>query len=334
MKKPKSKRKRKPILSSPPPIIGSHEEKEPRTLKSKKIKIENSDGFIKNKKRRGKKKSTSSSSSSSSPFPNYSRPTPEEAYQALEELESVHGKIQKPKSTKDSIPVLDSLIRTILSQNTTDITSARAFSQLKTRFPKFEDIEKASLKAIEAEIKCCGLAEKRAQVIQTILHTLRKERNELSLEYLHHYNDEDVKKELCRFKGVGPKTAACVLMFCLCRPEFPVDTHVWRITKNLKWVPSQSASREQTYMHLNARIPDEIKYQLHVLLVDHGKCCKKCAKNHKPRRQPIDYCPLTFSNSGSSTSKTKKKKNNLKVVKTELIKVKIETKVRVKKECM
>ena len=77
---------------------------------------------------------------------------------------------------------------------------------------------------------------------------------------------------------MGPKTAACVLMFCLCRPEFPVDTHVWRISKRLKWVPSQAATREQTLFALErARIPDEIKYQLHVHLVEHGKCCKKSA---------------------------------------------------------
>ena len=229
----------------------------------------------------------------SSPFPKYKLPTPAMAYRALRELESVHGIKKKPTNTSNSVPVLDSLVRTILSQNTTDITSARAFKQLKTRFPSYEEIEVAKLKDIENEIKCCGLAEKRAQVIQTILHTLRRERDELSMEYLHKLSDEDVKKELCRFKGVGPKTAACVLMFCLCRPEFPVDTHVWRISKRLKWVPSQEATREQTYLHLNERIPDEIKYQLHVHLVEHGKCCKKCAKNNKPRREPIPFCPLT-----------------------------------------
>ena len=61
-----------------------------------------------------------------------------------------------------------------------------------------------------------------------------------------------------RYKGVGPKTAACVLMFCLGRFEFPVDTHVWRITKSLGWVPPK-ASREEAYEHLNQHIPDDIK---------------------------------------------------------------------------
>jgi endonuclease III len=263
-----------------------------------------------------------------SPFPKYNKPTPENAYQALKELESVHGKIEKPKN-KGSVSVLDSLVRTILSQNTTDVTSLRAFKQLKNRFPKYEDIETAHLKDIEAEIKCCGLAERRASVIQNIIRTLRGERNKLSLEYLHGYTDEEVKKELCRFKGVGPKTAACVLMFCLCRPEFPVDTHVWRISKKLKWVPKPAATRVQTYLHLNARIPDDIKYQLHCLLVEHGKYCKKCAKNNKPRKKPIiENCPL---NTGCMKNRNKHKEmeKKKKIIKNEIV---IEIKKEIKVE--
>ena len=78
------------------------------------------------------------------------------------------------------------------------------------------------------------------------------------------------RAELCRFKGVGPKTASCVMLFELQRQDFPVDTHVWKIAIALGWVP-KSASRDQTYEHLNEIVPDEIKYELHVLLVRHGK---------------------------------------------------------------
>jgi predicted secreted protein len=66
-------------------------------------------------------------------------------------------------------------------------------------------------------------------------------------------------------------------MFAMERPEFPVDTHVWHITKKLGWVPS-SCSRESCYEHLNNRVPDVFKFALHVLLVDHGKLCKACSK--------------------------------------------------------
>ena len=152
-----------------------------------------------------------------------------------------------------------------------------------------------------------------------------------------------------RFKGVGPKTVACIMMFGLQRYEFPVDTHVWRIAKALGWVPAK-ATREQAYLHLNARVPDAIKsaahhhvsswccrhttepgpccmrvrkdrrdirrmrktqdqpacaqtlclyerhacrYDLHVLLVEHGKRCPRCAKiPGRNRKEPVGECPL------------------------------------------
>lgn len=94
--------------------------------------------------------------------------------------------------------------------------------------------------------------------LQVILNTLKSERGECSLEHLQQSTDEEIKAELERFKGVGKKTIACVLMFCLDRHEFPVDTHVWRITKAMGWVPSK-ATRDEAYSHLNARIPDHLK---------------------------------------------------------------------------
>lgn len=90
---------------------------------------------------------------------------------------------------------------------------------------------------------------------------------------------------------MGPKTAACVLMFTLGRAEFPVDTHVWRISKQQGWVPA-AATRETTYEHMNKRVPDELKYDLHCLLVEHGKRCLNCAKGGKPRFTPLGECPL------------------------------------------
>lgn len=81
--------------------------------------------------------------------------------------------------------------------------------------------------------------------------------------------------ELLGFDGVGPKTASCVLLFCLGREDFAVDTHVHRLTGLLGWRPPK-ANRDQTYHHLNKRIPDEHKYALHVLFVTHGKRCDEC----------------------------------------------------------
>jgi len=202
-------------------------------------------------------------------------------------LTELHGRPNKTISTS----VLDSLVRTMLSQNTTDVTSHRAFMQLKERFPTWEECLQADVTEIVKPIRCCGLADIRADRIKQILIQLEEEKGELSLEYVRNMPDEDVKKELTRFKGVGPKTAACVLMFCLGRAEFPVDVHVLRIAKMMKWV-SQKASRKQAYEQLNSVIPSDLKFDLHCLLVTHGKHCRKCAKNGKPRLKPHVDCPL------------------------------------------
>ena len=130
---------------------------------------------------------------------------------------------------------------------------------------------------VEEAIRSGGLAAIKTARVQVILNQLMEERGECSLEYLRVMETEAVKQELTRFKGVGAKTVSCVLMFCLKRAEFPVDTHVWKIALALGWVP-KSADRDQTYAHCNVRVPDDIKYDLHILLVEHGKRYKNDIK--------------------------------------------------------
>ncbi|XRB07282.1 endonuclease III [Pycnococcus provasolii] len=172
----------------------------------------------------------------------------------------------------EPVTVLDQLIRTMLSQNTTDATSIRAFRELKRRYPRWESVRTASAANVADAIRVGGLADVKAERIQVILNYLYETRGgELSLEYLHDEpDDEKIKAFLKQFKGVGPKTISCVLLFALRRADFPVDTHVWKISLALRWIP-KSATREQAYDLLNSAIPDDIKFDLHVLLVEHGK---------------------------------------------------------------
>ncbi|KAA6427372.1 MAG: endonuclease III-like [Trebouxia sp. A1-2] len=231
--------------------------------------------------------STGGSDGYSGPYPQHKRPTPEEcqASQSYEQpvardgLAELHGDPKRAAlgeekfelaegqaaannqtSNKESWQktVLDSLVCTILSQNTTDVNSARAFAKLKENFPEWEMVRTADSADVEESIKSGGLAAIKTERIKVILNTLKSERGECSLEHLQQSTDEDIKAELERFKGVGKKTIACVLMFCLDRHEFPVDTHVWRITKAMGWVPPK-ATRDEAYSHLNARIPDHLK---------------------------------------------------------------------------
>ncbi|KAK9814172.1 hypothetical protein WJX72_001606 [[Myrmecia] bisecta] len=240
------------------------------------------------------------------PFPNHVRPYPEECQAARDGLAALHGEPSRWQLGEthweagegegcDAKPlqasVLDSLVRTILSQNTTDVTSHAAFANLKKVFPTWEGVRTAPEGTVEEAIRVGGLADIKAARIKAILNTLLAERGSCCLEYLRALPDDQIKADLVRHKGVGAKTVACVLMFCLNRKEFPVDTHVWRISKALGWVPAK-ATRDEAYEHLNLRVPDDVKYDLHVLLVEHGKKCPKCAKNGRPRKPAEGACPL------------------------------------------
>lgn len=144
----------------------------------------------------------------------------------------------------------------------------------------------------------------------------------LSLDHLHLLDNDAAFNKLLGYPGVGPKTASCVLLFCMQRPSFAVDTHVFRLTQWLGWVPtdaqakammkrgeskSAQVTRNSTYAHLDVKIPDELKYPLHYLLIKHGKHCGWCsAKAGKDRK--TGTCPLASLMKGKGRSKGLAKK--------------------------
>lgn len=238
-----------------------------------------------------------------SPFPDFAHPSATQCAQATQALRQLHG---TPKRKSVGLPaacdeaagcgdvphVLDALVQTILSQNTTNANSTRAMQMLQRRFGgNWQRVWQAPLQQVSQAIACGGLGTIKAQRIKKILDTTLAERGTFSLDHLHTLSDEMAHKALMLFDGVGPKTASCVLLFCLGRDSFAVDTHVFRIAKLLGWIP-KSASREQAYLHLDARVPQPLKYDLHVLLVRHGKCCVRCAPNNRPQFAPKGPCPL------------------------------------------
>lgn len=230
--------------------------------------------------------------SNKSPFPNFPHPTAEECKLAHQILASMHGKRVRPKEVVasttragcgDSPSVLDALVRTILSQNTSDANSTRAKQSMDKVYgasDKWDAIVDGGEAKLQEAIKCGGLSVVKSKVIISILKQTYEKYGEYSLDHLHKASSEEAMREMISFQGVGPKTASCVLLFCLQRESFAVDTHVWRITGLLGWRP-QSASRDETYAHLDVMIPDEDKYGLHILLVTHGKRCEECKAGGK-----------------------------------------------------
>ena len=227
-----------------------------------------------------------------SPFPEFGRPTPAECKLAHRILSSLHGARTRPKQVVasttrggcgNSPSVLDALVRTILSQNTSDTNSTRAKQSMDKaygRSDKWEAIAEGGEARLQEAIKCGGLSTVKSKVIISILKQAHEKYGRYSLDHLHYASDEDAMNEMLSFQGVGPKTASCVLLFCLQRESFAVDTHVWRITDLLGWRPKR-ASRDETHAHLDALIPDEDKYGLHMLLVTHGKTCEECKAGGK-----------------------------------------------------
>jgi len=184
---------------------------------------------------------------------------------------------------RNKLPPLDELISTILSQNTNDINRDRAFLALRERFPTWEEVrDSAEVEVIEA-IRPAGLANQKGPRIQRVLREITREQGRLSLEYLRGMTPDDAKEELLRFKGVGPKTAAIVLLFSLDMPAFPVDTHIHRVTGRLGLLPEKMTA-EKAHSYLACAFPPETYYTAHLNLIRHGRelcharkpACSRC----------------------------------------------------------
>ena len=100
----------------------------------------------------------------------------------------------------------------------------------------------------------------------------------LSLDHYYALPTYDAIFTFVKYPGIGVKTAACTALFCMQRDCFAVDTHVFRLAQWLGWVPpnEKKVGRDTTFSHLEVRIPDELKYDLHQLFIKHGKTCPRC----------------------------------------------------------
>ncbi|MBI5396140.1 MAG: endonuclease III [Verrucomicrobia bacterium] len=166
--------------------------------------------------------------------------------------------------------LLGQLIETILSQNTTDTNSSRAFRELRRRFPRWDDVAAARPSAVAQAIWSAGLANTKAPRIQAILRRIQTERGRLSLAHLRKMSNSAAMDWLLSLPGVGPKTAACVLLFGMGRDVFPVDTHIHRLCRRLGMV-SHFTSAEKTQEQMAGAIPKGRALAFHINLIRHGR---------------------------------------------------------------
>ena len=174
---------------------------------------------------------------------------------------------------------VDELVLTILSQNTSDHNSAMAFHNLRKAFPTWEMVLDAPVKDVAEAIRSGGLAQIKAPRIQEALERVLDETEEFSLEFLREMPVAQARDWLTSLRGVGAKTASCVLLFSLGMPAFPVDTHVHRVSKRLGLVPPKT-SAERANVIFEAMIPEELYYPYHKLLIRHGR---STCKAQRPR---------------------------------------------------
>lgn len=214
-------------------------------------------------------------------------------------LSEVYGRPEPPSVTPSP---LDELILTILSQNTNDVNRDKAFNNLKRLFPSWEDVQQATPEVIEQAIRVGGLAKQKSLRIHMILDGIKQKHGEVSLDFLSQVSMQEAHDYLVLMKGVGEKTIACVLLFSLKLPAFPVDTHVHRLTQRLELVKSGS-NEDSTMNQILASTGPEDRYALHILLITHGRKICHARKPSCPQCVLAAICPsCTPARTDSGTS--------------------------------
>lgn len=210
---------------------------------------------------------------------------------ARRKLRTVLGLLQGhygPRANQPEGSAVGHLVGTILSQNTSNQNSSAGYRQLWRRFRSWKAVANAPAEEIERCIRVSGLSRIKAPRIKAILQRIRESSEGgkgLSLEFLRDWPAEKAYEYLLGFAGIGPKTAACTLLFAFDKPVFPVDTHIHRIVIRLGLLEEGISATAAQHM-LTEWIAPADRYALHVLLVEHGR--KIC----RARSPQCGLCPL------------------------------------------
>lgn len=188
-----------------------------------------------------------------------------------------------PKRNKTLPNPLDLLIATILSQNTNDNNSYKAFQNLKNHYKTWEEVANLNRVTIESLIRVAGLAKQKSEAIKNLLSEL-KTRGSLTIDFVKPLDDNLAIEQLTSYKGIGVKTASCVLLFALNRNVCPVDTHVHRTVNRIGIVSEKTP--DKTFYSLNQKFPENIAHSFHTNLIRLGR--EVC----KPANPTCGICPL------------------------------------------
>lgn len=199
----------------------------------------------------------------------------------VQNLEKTFG---EPKLSKESDP-LAMLINIVLSQATSDANSDRTFKNLKKRFKNWEAVSEADESEIAEAIRLGGLANQKARVIKDLLEQIKAASGKISLKFIRTMPDEEARNYLQSFRGIGPKTVACTLLFACHKEVFPLDTHIFRVLKRMGVLP-EKITDIKAHRLLDELVPHGKFYSLHVNLIRLGR--KIC----RPQEPLCEQCPV------------------------------------------
>jgi endonuclease III len=200
----------------------------------------------------------------------------------VQNLERAYG---VPENKWTGWDVLDMLVAVILSQATSDANSDRTYDALKKRFPTWDAVLRARAQTLVETIRLGGLANQKAAVIRDLLRQVKERHGSFDLSFLRGLPAAEAVAYLASFRGVGPKTAACTLLFACGLEVFPLDTHIFRVLRRVGLIPAKCSDR---FAHevMNRVVPAGKSYSLHVNLIRHGR--KLC----RPREPECERCPV------------------------------------------
>jgi len=201
---------------------------------------------------------------------------------AVSRSETIRKRLEKEFGRPDNDVLEDpmaALVNTILSQNTTDVTSDRAYVALRERYPTWEKLLGADPTELASTIRVGGLPRIKADRIIGALAEIKRQTGRLSLDFLHEMTEKEADEWLSQLKGVGPKTRAIIILFGLGKKAFPVDTHISRVTQRIGLVRN-GASREEAQERMASLSRPADYFSYHINLIEHGR--KTCsARNPK-----------------------------------------------------
>ena len=200
----------------------------------------------------------------------------------IEKLSAIYGEFEQTPRYN----ALDELIFTVLTQHTSDLNAERAFDRLRETIPTWEEVMVADQQVIADAIFHGGMSNQKSKRIKDILASILERHGELEIEFLRDYGLEDARRWLVELPGVGPKTAAVVMVFALGMPAFPVDTHIHRVSKRLGLIEEKTTA-DAAHEIMERQVRPELRFQLHMQLITHGR--QIC----KARRPLCGECPLS-----------------------------------------